>query len=319
MPRPPDKVSAVRPLRPGGTVGVVAPASAPANESDLEAGLARLRNAGFNVVTAFDMDKRDGYLADSDSDRLHYLNEMLARDDIAALFCARGGFGALRILSGIDFNSLRRAPKIIVGYSDITAIHLAALAQTGLPGLSAAMVSTDWKDIATDEEKAILACLAGTAADGVFAPDGLALTAERSGEAEGRSIGGNLSVLCKLVGSRYFPDPTDAILFIEEVGEPPYRIDGLLAQLHLSGVLDRIGGLVIGGITDAEPPDGKPSLMLDDILNHYFDLVDGPVASGLSYGHFQPKVPMPVGTRMRLNVRGETARLVALEQLVPIA
>ncbi len=300
----------------GSAVAVVAPASAPTEWSDFEAGIRRLQAAGLTVVSSVEPKTQMGYLSASDDARAEALNNALRRSDVRAIFCARGGYGALRIIERIDYASMESAPKIIVGYSDVTAIHLAVLARTGIPGLSAAMVATDWGSIDEREASSVLNCLSGDAASGVFAPEGIALKAVRQGKAEGRLIGGNLSVLCRLIGTPYLPDVTGAILFVEDVGEPPYRIDGMLAQLRLSGVLRRIGGLVIGSFTEADPPPGKPSLPLDDVLNHYAAFVDGPVASGLPYGHFQPKEPVPVGIRGRLSVDGQSARLSALEQLV---
>jgi muramoyltetrapeptide carboxypeptidase len=314
VPVPPNP--GVAALASGDKIAVIAPSSAPLETADLVAGLRRLEAKGFQIVTAYGMSEPPGYLADPDHLRLAFLNDTLARDDVRAVFCVRGGYGSLRILDRLDFDAIRRAPKIIVGYSDITAIHLGVLAHTGLPGLSAAMVATDWKDIDRSEADTIFDILAGTADTGLYDAEGLAIEPDRPGTAVGRAIGGNLTLLCRLLGTPYFPDPSGAILFIEEIGEQPYRVDGLFAQLRLSGVLERISGLVIGGITDAEPAPGRPSLDLRDVLRHYMQFVDGPVASKLPYGHFQPKVPMPVGVRVRLEADDQHARLTALEPLV---
>ena len=311
---PPTRV--VPPLEPHDTVAVVAPASAPLSRVDLDRGLARLASTGLNVIAAYDMAEPPGYLADTDEVRARHLNAIFARQDVRAIFCVRGGYGSLRILEHLDYRALEESPKIVVGYSDITAIQLAVLARAGIPGLSAAMVATDWGDISESESSTVLKCLAGSADAGLFSSEGLTLKAEKSGSAEGRALGGNLTILCRLIGTPYFPDPQGAILFVEEVGEQPYRVDGLLAQMKLAGVLERIAGLVIGGITDATPPHDRPSLSLEDVLDHYVQFVNGPVASGLAYGHFQPKVPMPIGTLVRLQVDGSSCRLKAEQQLV---
>jgi muramoyltetrapeptide carboxypeptidase len=287
--------------------------------SDLDAGLRRLQVLGFEIVTGFEMSDPPGYLSDPDEVRLRYLNGMLAREDIRAIFCVRGGYGSLRLLDRIDYDAVRRSPKIVVGYSDITALHLAILTRTGVPGLSAAMVATDWKNIDASEADTVFALLKGESRDGLYGDEGLLLDAGKPGYARGRAVGGNLSVICRLIGTPYFPDPADAILFLEEVGEQPYRVDGLLAQLRLSGVLERIGGLVIGGITEADPAEGRPSLTVSEVLSHYSGFVGGPVATGLRYGHFQPKIPMPVGVQVELEVDDRSARLRALEPLVTTA
>ncbi len=304
MPSPP-------PLRRSGTVAVAAPASAPLDDARFQAGLDALRARGLTVEAARDLAPH-GFLAGTDAERLAELNALLRRDDLDAIFCARGGYGTLRLLPDLDYGAARTHPKIIVGYSDITALHLALFAKAGVPGLSGPMVAPDWSALDPASE-ALFWHLAEGGTGEIVGPGGEALEGVRPGTAEGVLLGGNLVLLTSLLGTPYLPDLRGAVLFLEEVGEPPYRVDRLFAQLKLSGVLDHLGGLVLGAFTGAEPPPDRPSLSLGDVLDHYTAALPYPVARGLVYGHLRPKSTLPVGVRARLEVEGEAATLTVLD------
>lgn len=308
MPLPP-------PLTPFSRVAVAAPASAVLDRADAEAGIAALRERGLSVETGRSLAPRLGYLSGTDAARADELNTLFARDDLDAIVCVRGGFGCLRILSDLDYDALAAHPKLIVGYSDITALHFATVAKAGVPGLSAAMAAVDWPKLDAASEQQFWDVAGGAHPWKVTGPGGEALVPMREGEAEGLLVGGNLSVITALLGTPYLPDLSGAILFLEDVGEAPYRIDGYLAQLRLTGVLDQLGGLVFGAFTDGDPPKNRPSLTLDEVLGHYAGFVDGPVARGLVYGHFPRKTPMPVGVTARLRVADGAAHLATLTPL----
>lgn len=305
-----------RPLPPNGTIAVVAPASAPLEPGRLEKGIAYLEQLGYTVLPGRTSYASQGYLSGSDQVRLEELNSVLQRDDVDAIFCVRGGFGTLRILDDIDFEAAGRRPKLVVGYSDITALHLAFYAKLELPSVAGAMVAVDWCDPDPSSEEQFWRIIHGEAPLVLHGPAGEHLTPVRSGTAEGILIGGNLTLLTRLIGTPYLPSIDGAILFFEEVGEEPYRLDGLLAHLRLSGVLDRIGGLVVGDITEWEPKHGRPSLGVEDVLEHYFSRLTCPVARGLRFGHVREKVAVPVGVRARLEVDPALATLTVLEPVV---
>ncbi len=305
-----------RPVLPGATIGVIAPASAPRAPEHLEAGLDQLRELGFNVVTGRTRYDPFGYLAGSDEERLAELNAMLVREDVDAIFCVRGGFGTLRLLSGIDFEAAARDPKLLVGYSDITALHLARYRMTGTPGLAGAMVASDFGDPDPASMRRFWAMMSGEAPVTLDGPEGEPLVPVRPGSAEGVLLGGNLTLVTRLIGTPYLPDFRGAILFFEEIGEEPYRLDGLLAQLKLSGILDSVAGVVVGAITDWEPRHDRPTLSLEDVLDHYLGPLRCPVARGLLFGHIREKVAVPVGVRARLEVDADAARLTVLEPVV---
>ncbi len=301
-----------RPLAPTGRVAVVAPASPALDPADAEAGLAALRARGL-AVEAVETTPA-GYLAGTDADRARALNRALRRDDLDAVVCLRGGYGLLRILDRIDYAAARARPKLIVGYSDITALHLALWKEARLPGVSGPMVASDWAPGPDAETEADFWRVVGGASDyDVVGPGGEALSCLRGGEAEGTLLGGNLALTCALLGTPYLPELDGAILFVEDVGEAPYRIDGMLARLRLAGVLERLGGLVFGLFTDADVPPGRATFSVGEVLAHYARFVDGPVATGLVYGHVPRKVTMPVGVRARLAASASGTSLRVLE------
>ena len=304
------------PLHPGDTIAVVAPASAPREAGRLDAGIDYLRRLGYRVETGRADFGSHGFLCGPDDVRLDEFNAFLRRDDVRALFCVRGGYGTLRLLPHLDYDAARRRPKLLVGYSDVTALHLALYEKAGWVGLSGPMVAVEWGAPDAASERLFWALAQGGVPDPLLGPGGEALVPVRPGTAEGVLLGGNLSLVARLVGTPYLPSLDGAILFLEEIGEEPYRIDGLLAQLRLSGLLDRLGGLVLGGFTDAEPKGSGPTLSLDDVFDHYLGALACPVARGLVYGHFPVKNTLPVGVRARLSVSSSAATLSLLEPVV---
>jgi muramoyltetrapeptide carboxypeptidase len=303
------------PLRPGDVIGIAAPASLPVDLLAIERGLETLRGRGFEVRVTRPFERR-GFFAGSDALRIAEMNAMLRDPDIRAIIAVRGGYGTLRLLPFLDYDAARANPKLVIGYSDITALQLALLTKAGLPSLSGPMVAVEWGEPDAPSEDLFWALSQGGGIGDMEHPGGEPLRAVRPGEAEGRLIGGNLSLITRLIGSPYLPDLDGAILFIEEVGEEPYRIDGMLAQLRLSGILERLSGLVIGGITEWEPEHDRPTLPLDEVLDDYIQMLDIPVASGLLYGHFPVKNTMPIGIRARLHVGDHRATLSLLEAVV---
>lgn len=301
-----------RPLTPASRVAVAAPASAALDPVDARAGLDALRARGLRVEEAHEAGPPQGYLAADDDARADALNALLRRDDLDAVVCLRGGYGLLRILDRVDYAAARAHPKLVVGYSDVTALHLALYKEAGLPGLSGPMVAPDWAGLDAETERLFWELAGGAAPVEILGPGGEELTPLRPGEAEGVLLGGNLALTAALLGTPFFPDVDGAVLFVEDVGEPPYRIDGLLARLRLAGVLERLGGLVFGAFTGADVPPGRPSLTTDEVLRHYAPFVGGPVATGLVYGHFRRKATVPVGVRARLVADERGARLTVL-------
>ena len=303
-----------RPLTPSGRVAVVSPSSAPLDPSDAEAGLRALRQHGLTVETVDVAGGPAAYLAGTDDARVEALNASLRRDDLDAIVCMRGGYGLLRILDRVDYAAARAHPVLVVGYSDVTALHLAIYAEAGLPGVSGPMLASDWaKGLDSATEADFWRVVGGDAGYDVLGPGGEPLAPLADGEAEGVLLGGNLALVTALLGTPYLPDLSGAILFVEDVGEAPYRIDGMLARLRLAGVLEQLGGLVFGMFTGAEVAEGRPTFSVDEVLAQYAPHVGGPVATGLVYGHVPRKSTLPVGVRARLTCGGGEARLHVLD------
>ncbi len=293
-------------LKPGDLVGVVAPAGPvkPGALADVEALYARhgLRVRLFPACHA-----HTGYLAGPDSLRLADLHTALADDEVAAIHCLRGGYGAMRLLDGIDTQLVRSKPKLLIGYSDITALH-ALWAREGLPSLHAPMPASDLvKPGREDDERALFdLLLQGLRAGTVMAPALDPSTPRTAGLAEGPLIGGNLSLVAALMGTHWAWNPQGAILFLEDVSEEPYRVDRYLTQLRLGDVLDAVAGVLLGSFTEEDYPLA--------LLKDTFEGLAKPVLGGWPTGHGTPNRPLPMGLRARLDATAGS--LTLLEDLI---
>ncbi len=286
-----------RAVRPGSRLAVVAPAG-PFNEVSFRKGLAWLSER-YEVHTRPDIFSKSGYFAGSDERRLAELNEAILDPDVDAVICARGGFGTTRLLPGIDPAAVREANKTLVGFSDITALH-AIWARAGIRSVHAPMVAALGSASEALREKWI------TLLENPAAP--LQWNLQRMNETprepvEGILTGGNLAVLAALVGTPYRPPLDDRILFLEDVGERPYRVDRLLTTMTQAGWFDRVRGVLIGAFTEGDPgPDG---VTLDEVLVRHFREAPFPVLCGLSAGHVENNEPLPFG--MEVRIEGEEA------------
>jgi muramoyltetrapeptide carboxypeptidase len=252
-----------------------------------------------------------GYLAAPDAERAAMLVDALRDPSIAAIFCARGGYGTMRLLPRLPYETLSR-PKLVVGYSDITALHLALYSQCRWPGLAGPMVAPDWPTLSPQRAAAFGAWTQDSAAPAPV----VAGTPLVPGTAEGWLLPVNLSVLTRLLGTPYLPDMTDAILVIEDVGEAPYRIDRMLCHLRLSGALEDVAGVIVGQFTDCNPPPDQPHPPVTAVLREAFDDATYPVALDFPFGHEATSCVLPIGTSARLTVSATETRLAFREGLV---
>ncbi len=299
-----------RPLRPGTPIAVVAPASAPRDLTRYRNGLARLR-AVYDVRTAWAPGRQQGYLAAPDAVRANALQQAIRNPSIRGIVCVRGGYGCLRLLNRLDWALAREHPTLLVGYSDVTALHLAFYARVGWTGLSGPVV-TEW---ATADAET-LAPFRSLSAGGRFSLTGAPLSPLRPGTATGPLLGGNLSVLTRLLGTPYAPDWSGALLVLEDVAEAAYRVDRMLAHLEHAGVLDAVSGVVLGEFTTDERDDHRPALSLETVIDDYLADRPYPVARGLPYGHLLPRCTLPIGVPAQLTVKPDTTRLRALASAV---
>ncbi|NIS26616.1 LD-carboxypeptidase [candidate division KSB1 bacterium] len=268
----------------------------------LEKGVNYLLQNGFQIKLGESVRKECGYLAGKDDERAADVNDMFSDPDVAAIFCTRGGYGTPRILDKIDYPQIKRTPKILVGYSDITALQLAILKKANVVTFSGPMVAVEMgKGIKPFTETRFWKLLTDSNEQVKFTGINGNLRCLKKGRAGGRLLGGCLSLICSLLGTDFLPDFRNAILFIEDVGEEPYKIDRKLTQLKLSGILHRIGGLVIGRFEDCVPPSDSPSLTIDEILHDLTSDLDIPVVMDLPYGHIDIKYTLPVGVQAFLD------------------
>ncbi len=287
-------------LKPGDAVGVVSPAG-PVDPSDLEAGLHFLRAKGFTVHVAPHVYDRQGYLAGNDENRLSDLQDMFRNTEIKAVFCSRGGYGSLRLLDRIDFDLIRKNPKIIVGYSDMTALLTAIFKKTGLITFHGPMV----KGFSSLPEKtwANLVRMISSELPASFNP--MAGYPLRGGKATGPIMGGNLSLICRLVGTPFMPSLGGSILFIEDRGEALYRLDRMLTHLTLAGSLEGIKGLITGQFIDC----GEPAA-IDHLIKERFGFMNIPVATGFPLGHGPENTTLPLGIVAELDTDVMTLSLL---------
>lgn len=269
-----DRFAPVRPLRPGGHLRVIAP-SGPFDAAHFEAGVARLRE---RYVVSYDegIFAKDAYLAGSDARRVEELHAALRDPGVDAIAAARGGYGAMRLLPSIDLELVRRAAKLLVGFSDVTALH-AVWQRAGLRSLHASMVAGVGRMIEARAERWT------NALEGHVPFTGVAPSWKTRGKVLAPIVGGNLAVLAGLVGTPFFPPVDGCILLLEDVGEAPYRIDRMLTQLRLAGIFERVVGVVAGDFTNCAPrADGRTVL---DVLSERLGDLGHPVLMHVPVGH----------------------------------
>jgi muramoyltetrapeptide carboxypeptidase len=293
-------------LHKGSIIGLVAPASTPSTEEMIEKGAVYLEKLGYRVKFGKHIRKTNGYLAGTDEERTADFNDMVHDKEVKAIVAIRGGYGTPRILQMIDYRSLKQNPKIIAGYSDITALQLAIFRKIGLVTFSGPMIGTDmWKGIDPYTEENFWRLITSTKKIGVLEnPNGEPLKILRQGKAHGQLLGGNFSLLACLMGTPFLPILRDSILVIEDVEEAPHRIDRMLAQLHNAGVLQDIAGLVFGKFTECNPGNpSEPHLTIDQIQKEYAEKIKCPVVANFQYGHIPRKLTVPIGIQAILNTK----------------
>ena len=302
-------------IRRGDVIGVVAPASAPASQEKIDKGAEYLERLGYRVKLGKNVRALRGYLAGTDQQRAADINEMFGDKRVKAIMVVRGGYGSPRLLPLIDYGLVRRNPKVLVGYSDLTALQLAMFTKAGLVSFSGPMVGVEMSNgIDPFTEENFWKVVTSTKKLGVLNnPDGRPLETIHKGIASGILLGGNLSLITSIAGSPYLPSFKNSILYLEEIEEECYRFDRMMNQLKLAGIFKDTKGILIGELTDVKPSDtSKPFLTADEVLDDYLSPLKKPVLKGLVYGHVARKLTMPVGIRARID-----ASIGSLEFLEP--
>jgi muramoyltetrapeptide carboxypeptidase len=293
-------------LRKGNIIGLVAPASTPSSEETIEKGAAYLEQLGYRVIFGRYIRNTHGYCAGTDEERAADFNTMVRDKHVKAIFAIRGGYGTPRILKLIDYRSLKQHPKLIVGYSDITALQLAIFRKIGLVTLSGPMTGVEmWKGMDRYTEENFWRLLTSTKKIGSLQnPVEEPLKILHHGKTRGRLLGGNFSLLACLIGTPFLPELRKSILILEDVEEAPHRIDRMLAQLFNAGILHQLAGLVFGKFTDCNPSDPKElHLTINQVLEEYSAKTNCPVITNFQYGHVRRKLTIPIGLQVTLDTK----------------
>jgi len=303
-------------LRQGDTVGLVMPSFAQWDPVPLDILLDTLTALGLKAKTGRHIFDRRGYFAGRDEDRAADVNAMFADPDVRAIHCVRGGWGAARLLPLLDWSAVSQNPKILVGYSDITALLLACYARTGLVTFHGPVGASTWNAFNLDWMKRVLwNAEAATFANAKEANDTLVPVRNRTqtiteGKASGRLLGGNLTVLTTIIGSGYLPDFKDCILFLEDVEEAPYRLDRMFTQLALAGILGKAKGIVWGTCDKCSPGEGFGSLTVPDILADHVRPLGVPAYAGAMIGHVDRQFTLPLGTQVEIDADAGTMTML---------
>lgn len=305
----PSALKSISPVRimPGDAIGFISPSSALVDPTVIDSIKSCFEGMGFRTKWGHHILDRYGHLAGRDEDRVADIHNMFADPEVRMIVCLRGGSGAARLLDKLDYNLIRNNAKIFLGYSDITAFHQAIHTQTGLITFHGHVATSNWT--APILEQFFQIFVEGNTPHYSSTPiseEGILHAGEpiaviRPGTAEGKLLGGNLTVLTGIAGSSYYPDFQDSILFLEDIGEQPYRIDRMMSQLALSGALSKIKGFIFGQCTDCGTPTSDRSLTLEQIFHDHIYPLGIPAFTGAMIGHIDEQFIVPVGGRVHMD------------------
>ena len=324
LPREAGAISLLKPrlikpprLKPGDTIGLIA-ASGHVNETQIEKCVANLQSLDFKVKLGSNIRAMRGNFAGTAQQRLDDLHGMFADPEINGIWDARGGSGAIHLLASLDYGLIRRNPKVLVGYSDTTALHLGILRHAGLVTFHGPFASSNFSEYSLAGLRAVLMeptpeLVLTMAAENRAKSKELShfeLRTLRSGVAEGNLVGGCLSLVSALVGTPYAAELEDAIVFLEDIGEAPYRIDRMMSQLRLSPGFNKVMAVMFGVVEKCDPPDSNPSLTLADTVDDHLANSPVPAVYGYSFGHIAHQFTLPMGLKARLDTEKQTLTLL---------
>jgi muramoyltetrapeptide carboxypeptidase len=284
------------PLGPGARVGLIAPSGPLRDAADLEQGLQNVRMLDWEPVVGEHVLERDGYLAGSDEHRLADLNRFARDESIDAIWCLRGGYGAMRLLDGIDYDAFAKRPRALIGYSDITALHAAIGQRANLVTFHGPTARAELTQATRDS---FARAMAQDRATNELARGGM--TTLVGGCATGRLVGGNLALVAALVGTPYAWDLDGAILVLEDVSEQVYRLDRMLTQLRLSGAVDRLAAIAFGSFTEIPDDPANDERSIGRLLREFAEGLRVPCVTNFPIGHVPDHVTLPLGATAELS------------------
>ena len=313
----PDELILPASLRKGSTIAITAPASG-VNRAELESGISFLRAQGFNLVLGRHVGSTSNYLSAPDTVRAEEFNEFVRRSDIDAIICARGGYGVTRILPDIDYAAIRSNPKVIMGYSDITALLVAIYERSRIVTYHGPVCSSSFDE--TTKSSFLHVTVDNSMNENLDGSLSILYSSEdlevfHGGTAEARLVGGNLATICSTLGTPFEIDTRGTILFLEDIAEEPYRIDRMLTQMWLSGKFDDVKGVVLGVFKSCEgirrsPNTPTMSPSLKQVFKNRFASMTVPVLSGLPFGHIRSKLTLPLGVRAKIDCGNKSFSLL---------
>ena len=295
-------------LKKGDLISIISPASAPLDPSKVHNGVRYFESLGYRVTVSKNVFNVNGYLAGTDEERAEDLNQAFADKNVRAIICSRGGYGTPRILDKIDYENIKQNPKILVGYSDITALQLSIFRKTGLVTFSGPMIAVEFgvefgkKIHPFTEEKFFDMVTRNKKIGPLKSSRDYRFHFRGKTKTQGRLLGGNLSLITSILGTEYLPDFFESVLLLEEVSEEPYSIDRMLTQLRLAGILSQVSGIALGQFTNcsAEEPD-KPHRTTDEIFKEDLFSFGKPLVSNVPYGHVPIKLTLPLGVLVSID------------------
>lgn len=286
-------------LKKGDTIGVLSPANRTKPEDVLKA-IENLKSFGFNVKVGKNVGKTYYSFAGTDEEKIEDLMDMFQDNEVDAIVSLRGGYGCMRLLTRIDYEIIKNNPKPFVGFSDLTALHMAFYTKCGMNTFHGPMAVSNFSKPVINEITLndFLRNLTTDMTGQVIGNTDFDVLTE--GEAEGVLVGGNLAVLTSLIGSEFDLDYTDKILFLEDITEPTYKIDKMLWQLKNMGVYEKLRGVILGDYNECEK-DGEFDMSLDEVFDSHFKGVNFPVIKNFQSGHCEPMYTVPFGKVVKLS------------------
>jgi muramoyltetrapeptide carboxypeptidase len=303
-------------LKKGDTLGLIAPAGF-ITEKDLTESTTNLENLGFKVKPGKHLLNKYGYLGGTDEERAEDVNLMFADKSVNGIVCARGGYGCVRMLSMLDYNMIAKNPKVLIGYSDITSLLYGLYQKAGLVGFHGPVGTSTYNEFSVQNFNRVLmnpeseASFRNAEDEDLSKPEFNSYTI-RSGKAKGKLVGGNLSIVASLIGTEYDVDTDGAIIFLEEIGEEPYRIDRMLTQMIQAGKFKNAAGVALGVFSRCESKPSQSgianSFSLKEVLMDRLFNLNIPAVYGMSFGHITNKFTIPFGIKAELDVDNMTLK-----------
>jgi len=294
-------------LKKGDTIGVIAPGGAIFNNDSIEKCRLKLDSIGFKMAAGKTLSTQHGYLSDTDENRAKEIMDMFQNPNINGILAMRGGSGCARVLPYLDYELIKQHNKPFIGMSDITALLTAFYTKTGMVSFHGPVGYSTWTDFT---KKYFIETLVDKKLTEMTTPAHSKFYMINEGIAQGELIGGNLTVFSQLVGTPYLPNMDGKILFLEDINEEPYRIDRMLMQLKLAGILSQINGIILGECRKCVPEEPEKSLTLKQVLTDHLSNLNIPVFYGAKFGHIKDKWTLPVGIKAEMNANNGSLRLL---------